>query len=123
MPDIQGKNSSDKLPGTAANDTIFGQGGNDVLSGRAGNDRILGGPGNDTLEGGPGDDTLIGGAGNDVLKGGPGRDTFILNNRSEENNIKDFNPNEDQKIINGVRQEPGSGNPDNAQSPPLVEVL
>ena len=62
-PDIDGKDSDDKLFGTDEAETINGNTGDDVLSGGGGDDTLNGGGDDDVLEGGPGADTLNGGDG------------------------------------------------------------
>lgn len=132
MDTIYGTDGDDALEGGAGDDTIYGGGGDDVIDGVHGDDLVIGGDGNDTLSGGigegirdyyirsnpvaepDGDDTLFGGAGDDLLYGGPGHDTLTGGEGSDvfqiETNwvgdmatITDFNPDEDQLIIQEIR--------------------
>lgn len=129
---IYGTDGDETLSGSQANDTIYGGGGDDVIDGAHGDDLVIGGDGNDTLSGGigegirdyytrsnplaepDGDDTLIGGAGDDLLYGGPGHDTLTGGEGSDVfqiatarfgdmATITDFNPDEDQLIIQEIR--------------------
>ena len=69
-----GKRCSNRIPGTAAKDTLLGTKGSDKIRGGAGNDRIRGRGGKDCLAGQSGKDRISGGKDKDLLKGGPGRD-------------------------------------------------
>ncbi len=79
---IQPTKFSDRLVGTASNDSI------NALEGK------------DTVDSGGGNDTLIGGAGNDQLFGGSGADKFVFQSKLDQNsnvdNVMDFSPNEDK---------------------------
>ena len=70
---------SDRVTGSALDNSITGRGGNDTVFGLGGNDSIDGDAGNDSIVGDAGADVLTGGAGADVHVGGDGTDTFITN--------------------------------------------
>ena len=76
---ITGNNFSNRIIGTAQDDTIDGGAGADTIYGGDGNDSIFGGKGNDIIFGGIGKDTLWGGAGDDELYGDDGKDVFYYN--------------------------------------------
>ncbi len=78
------------------------------LMGFDGNDVIVGGNGADHLNGGEGDDSITVGQG-DVAVGGAGADTFFLSADAFSDNgllnnvfLTDFNPDEDQLVVDGI---------------------
>jgi Ca2+-binding RTX toxin-like protein len=87
---ITGTENVDKLNGTISDDVMFGLGNNDALNGAAGDDHLYGGAGNDKLIGGSGKDLLIGGLGADSLQGGKDADSFLFNDLTTVDSIKDF---------------------------------
>jgi len=70
-------NASERITGTAGNDTVFGLGGNDDIRGAGGADRLNGGSGVDFVYGDDGNDTLDGGIDNDFMYGGVGDDSVL----------------------------------------------
>ena len=83
---IEGTQASDRLFGTAGNDTItafasndavFGGEGNDTISGGSENDRLFGEDGNDTINGESERDRIFGGAGDDIIDGGSENDRLF----------------------------------------------
>jgi len=85
-------NASERITGTAGNDTVFGLGGNDdirgaggadLLNGGAGVDFVYGDDGNDTLDGGIDNDFMYGGAGDDSMLGGLGADVMFGNDGND----------------------------------------
>ncbi|KPN72101.1 NosD domain-containing protein [Neisseria sp. 83E34] len=78
--------------------------GNQAINGSGGpqDDIITGNAQANVLNGGAGNDTLDGGYGHDVLNGGAGADTFVFSSKLSDteniNILKDFNPNEGDKI-------------------------
>lgn len=98
---LKGGAENDVLLGGAGNDRLVGGRGNDILNGGAGNDRLISGTGNNRLIGGQGNDVLVGGTGRNVLTGGAGRDRFVFEKvQGKANVITDFNPRQDQIVIN-----------------------
>ena len=98
---LLGGRAHDRLSGGKGDDELLGGRGHDRLSGGKGDDYLIGGEGNDYLKGGKGDDILIGGPGRDLLIGGKGADTFDVKSDTEKGSecvIKDFNPDEGDKI-------------------------
>ena len=101
---LQGGKGRDKLRGGKGDDELQGQRGHDHLRGGKSDDYLIGGDGNDYLKGGKGHDVLIGGAGKNRLKGGKGADIFDVKSDTEKGSkciIKDFNPDEGDKISAG----------------------
>ncbi|MBE9103327.1 cadherin domain-containing protein, partial [Vacuolonema iberomarrocanum] len=105
---LKGVGGDDRLIGGAGNDRLLGGGGNDLIKGiggsdrlvgNAGNDRLLGGAGNDRLLGGGGNDRLVGNAGRNILIGNAGSDRFILGQPSSFNRVKDFNAEQNDKLV------------------------
>ena len=99
-----GKKGWGSLPQGKDDDYLQGGKGRDKLRGGKGDDYLIGGDGNDYLKGGKGHDVLIGGAGKNKLKGGKGADIFDVKSGTEKGSkciIKDFNPNEGDKISAG----------------------
>lgn len=93
-------NGDDIITGDAGRNTIRGYGGNDIIHGGDDKDNIDGGKGDDILYGGASDDTLNGDDGNDILyggdgidtlTGGDGADTFVFDDLSSSDRIRDFN--------------------------------
>ncbi|WP_431305315.1 peroxidase family protein [Sediminicoccus sp. BL-A-41-H5] len=70
-------NASERITGTAVNDTVFGLGGNDDIRGEDGDDSLVGDAGVDFLYGDGGNDTLDGGIDNDFMYGGAGNDSML----------------------------------------------
>jgi len=90
---------------------INAPGSDDAIIGTDGDDRIFGGDGNDTIFGLGGEDDLDGGAGSDILYGGAGPDQFVFNSPLGPSNIDslpDFNPAEDQIVLYGQFNFPGT---------------
>lgn len=84
---IYGNDLDNQITGNEYNDLIFGDDGDDTLLGEGGDDALLGGAGDDLLKGGSGDDVLYGntgsnkmwgGAGDDIYHGGDGDDVFVF---------------------------------------------
>ena len=123
-----GTKRDDVMSGNGGNDVIQGMGGNDRIYGGLGQDRLLGGDGNDFLQGNEGADMLAGGAGSDTLHGGRGADElwggnnlnfsgdsspdyFVYDYASDSRSgdgidvIKDFHPEEGDKINIGATEE------------------
>ncbi len=113
---ITGNNFSNRIIGTAQDDTIDGGKGADTIYGGNGSDSIFGGIGDDELRGGVGKDTLWGGAGNDKLYGDDGADIYdyttsvdkiilgsgtISNVATDWNNNVIFSVGDGQLVING----------------------
>jgi Ca2+-binding RTX toxin-like protein len=71
---VEGTAADDTLAGSALGDRMLGRGGADTLSGLAGEDCLNGGPAADRLNGGRGADVLLGRNGSDVLLGKAGPD-------------------------------------------------
>ncbi|BCD99218.1 thrombospondin type 3 repeat-containing protein [Marinagarivorans cellulosilyticus] len=74
---IDGGDGSDRLVGSALEDSILGGEGDDYIFGGRSNDFLDGGAGNDILFGGDEDDKLRGGAGDDLIVGGSGDNTIV----------------------------------------------
>jgi Ca2+-binding RTX toxin-like protein len=96
---LYGNGDDDILNGGADDDKLTGGKGNDLLYGNDGIDRLFAGKGDDTLSGDAGDDylygengidTLWGGAGDDSLTGGISADTFVFEQASGYDKIKDW---------------------------------
>jgi Ca2+-binding RTX toxin-like protein len=87
--DYQGRETNDRIFGTAGGDRLDGGRGDDLIVGQQGGDELIGQAGNDTLEGGDGDDVLDGGIGRDLLQGGAGSDTYRLGLGSGFDEIRD----------------------------------
>ncbi|OWK30499.1 hemolysin, chromosomal [Sphingomonas mucosissima] len=87
---IYGLIGNDTIHGLDGRDTLWGGIGNDLLDGGNGSDRMAGGIGNDTLLGGAGDDYLAGGLGRDTLTGGEGIDRFAFGIFSGSDTITDY---------------------------------
>lgn len=85
-----GGTGSDEMSGGRGNDRLDGAEGADALFGGRGNDFLFGSFGNDTLVGSEGADRIIGGTGGDRLIGGAQRDTFVFNEWSGRDLVKDF---------------------------------
>lgn len=94
-------NGNDDVVGSSSSkgDVLSGGGGRDWLWGLAGDDILLGNQGQDRLFGGSGSDSLFGGTDNDRLMGGAGADRFVFEKNSGADVIVDFNPNQDQIVI------------------------
>ncbi len=94
-------NGNDDVVGSssAKGDILSGGGGRDWLWGLGGDDILLGNQGQDRLFGGSGSDSLFGGTDNDRLMGGAGADRFVFEKNSGADVIVDFNPNQDQIVI------------------------
>ena len=73
---VYGSAHDDTVTGTDGADRLYGYDGDDTLSGGAGNDRIVGGKGDDTLDGGAGRDTIDARGGTDQVAGGEGNDVI-----------------------------------------------
>ncbi|MES9963052.1 MAG: immunoglobulin-like domain-containing protein [Candidatus Sedimenticola sp. 20ELBAFRAG] len=71
---VYGSAHDDTVTGTDGADRLYGYDGDDTLSGGAGNDSIVGGKGDDTLDGGAGRDTINARGGTDQVTGGEGND-------------------------------------------------
>lgn len=120
--DVMGGAGHDQIFGGEGRDTLSGAAGNDAIDGGLGDDLIAGGVGADELFGGAGDDTiwgqsagaqdrdadfLNGGDGNDQLilgqgdtgHGGAGTDTFAVTDFGANAQIIDFDPVQDQLLI------------------------
>ena len=96
---ITGNNFSNRIIGTAQDDTIDGGKGADTIYGGDGSDSILGGKGDDELHGGEGDDTLWGGTGNDELYGENGTDVFYYNTGEGNDTIFGYEATVDKIIL------------------------
>lgn len=120
--DVTGGAGADQIFGGEGADVLSGDMGNDAIDGGFGNDLVAGGAGADELFGGAGDDTiwgqsagaqdtdadfLNGGDGNDYLvlgqndwgNGGAGADTFAVTDFGANAQIVDFDPAQDQLLI------------------------
>ena len=82
--------------GNNLDNKITGNDANNILKGAAGDDILFGKSGDDILRGGAGDDVLNGGNGNDILIGGSGHNTFILDDLTGIDVIKDLNISSDK---------------------------
>ncbi len=119
---IQG-DGADKVYTSFLNDIIETGAGDDTVRSGSGNDNIDGGDGNDFIRGGKGDDILRGGKGVDILRGGKGADTFefkgdpyggVFGKNSDFefeydvfDRIRDFNPNEGDKLVFDLEDKDG----------------
>lgn len=110
---VFGGEGADMLSGDAGNDAIDGGLDSDLIAGGAGIDELFGGAGDDTiwgqsagvddpdidfLNGGDGNDQLILGQ-NDIGNGGAGADTFAVTDFGSTAQIIDFDPAQDQLLI------------------------
>lgn len=96
---LAGGDGDNQIWGNKGSNKLLGADGDDSLFGGKGNDTLLGGNGNDVLVGDVGNDRLNGGTGKDVLTGGSGADTFIFEEEAGQVIIKDFNFDQNDKIL------------------------
>ncbi|OOS06576.1 hcalcium-binding protein [[Haemophilus] felis] len=77
---------------------------NDHLIGNSSANILVGGRGNDVLSGLDGNDVLVGGLGNNNLTGGQGSDTFIIDKKSNSQDvITDFTVGSDRLVFTGFK--------------------
>ncbi|MDO4698420.1 MAG: S8 family serine peptidase [Pasteurellaceae bacterium] len=75
---------------------------NDTLTGNDAANLLIGGRGNDILTGLQGNDVLVGGLGNNTLTGGQGSDVFIIEKKSNSQDvITDFQSGVDRLVFTG----------------------
>jgi Ca2+-binding RTX toxin-like protein len=74
---LTGGVGADTLNGLGGNDTLTGEAGQDVIMGGDGDNRLFGGFANDTLVAGDGDDFIDGGRHSDLIGAGGGNDTIL----------------------------------------------
>lgn len=97
---LAGKTLTIKNPQQIEN--ITGGDFNDSLVGNNATNVLVGGKGDDTLSGLQGNDFLVGGLGNNSLVGGDGSDTFIIEKKSNSQDIiADFKVGTDRLVLTG----------------------
>ncbi len=106
---VYGSAHDDTVTGTDGADRLYGYDGDDTLSGGAGNDRIVGGKGDDTLDGGAGRDTIDARGGTDQVAGGEGNDVIYADGADTVDGGAGYDTADYRKSKTGIDDEKVSG--------------